>query len=62
MATDLKYLGIDDEESIEEIANAVQDDLTASLKEYPGQMTSPESIGRAAYDVVRTAFGVAEDD
>lgn len=62
MATDLTHLGIEDEESIEEIANAVQDDLTASLKEYPGQASSPESIGRAAYDVVRVAFGVEEED
>lgn len=55
--TDLTHLGITDYDMIEEIANAVQDDLTASLREYPGQMSSPESVGRSGYDVVMAAFG-----
>lgn len=61
MATDLTHLGISDYDSAEEIANAVRDDLVASIAEYPGQRSSAESIGQAAYDVVMACFGQSED-
>lgn len=59
--TDLTHLNLD-YDAAEEIANAVQDDLAASLREYPGQASSPDSIGRAGYDVVMAALGHSEDD
>lgn len=62
MATDLTHLGISDYDTAEEIANAVQDDLIRSIAEYPGQRTSAESVGRAAYDVVMACFGQSDDD
>jgi antibiotic biosynthesis monooxygenase (ABM) superfamily enzyme len=61
MATDLTHLAIDAPDA-EDIANAVQDDLIEYLSQYPGTMSSPESVGHAGYDVVMKMFGFAEDD
>lgn len=61
MATDLTHLGISDRDSVEEIANAVSDDLAEHLRAYPGTMSSPESVGMAGYSLVLTMFGHSED-
>jgi hypothetical protein len=61
MATDLKHLGIDDYDSVEEIANGVSDDLTEYLREAPGNMSSPEAVGAAGRAVVLRMFGQEEE-